>query len=196
MKKTLATILIIPLILLAASFGLQQATRDQAQKEHVWLMETLLPGGKDFTKVPYDGEDDIIRSVHQCEAGFVIETATHGYADEIVMLVGVNNKGTVTGLVTLEAHETVGLGNRILTDHVFLSQFLNRSGSFAVSTPGTDIFSGETGATETTDEQITVDSISGATVSSKAVARCVSAAVAYVTGADIGSSATTWGRDK
>ncbi len=193
MKKTFAAILIIPVILLATAFGLQKVTRDQAQKEHVWLMETLLPGGKDFKKLAYDGEEDIIRSVHQAEVGFVIETATHGYADEIVMFVGVDNKGTVTGLVAYEAHETFGLGNRILTDHAFLSQFLNRSGSFAIQTSGADAFSEATNVTDSTGEEITVDGISGATVSSKAVARCVSAAVAYVTGADIGSSATTWG---
>ena len=42
-------------------------------------------------------------------------------------------------------------------------------------------------------ESIQVDGISGATVSSKAVARCVSSAVGFVTGADVASSATTWG---
>ena len=42
-------------------------------------------------------------------------------------------------------------------------------------------------------EAVQVDGISGATVSSKAVARCVSSAVGFVTGADVASSATTWG---
>ena len=35
--------------------------------------------------------------------------------------------------------------------------------------------------------------ITGATVTSKAVVRCVNSAVAYVTGADIESGATSWG---
>ena len=38
-----------------------------------------------------------------------------------------------------------------------------------------------------------VDAITGATVTSKAVARCVNSAVGYVTGADAVSAATTWG---
>ena len=38
-----------------------------------------------------------------------------------------------------------------------------------------------------------VDAISGATVTSKAIVRSVNSASAYVTGADISSSATTWG---
>jgi electron transport complex protein RnfG len=193
MKKTFTIILIIAVTLLAVAFGLDNIARANAQKEHVWLMETLLPGGKDFKLVPYDGEDPMIRSVHQAEAGFVIETATQGYADEIVMFIGVDNDGKVTGLVVYEAHETQGLGSKILTDHVFLSQFLNKNGSFTIGTAGSDAFSGATGEVESTGDEIAVDGITGATVSSKAVARCVNAAVAYVTGADIDSSATTWG---
>ena len=38
-----------------------------------------------------------------------------------------------------------------------------------------------------------VDAITGATVTSKAIARCINSAVAYVTGADIDSGATSWG---
>lgn len=193
MKKTFAVILIIAVTLLAVSFGLDGIARANAQKEHVWLMETLLPGGKDFKLVPYDGDDTVIRSVHQSDAGFVIETSTQGYADEIVMYIGVDNDGTVTGLVAYESHETQGLGSKILTDHVFLSQFLNKTGSFTIGTSGSDAFSGATGEAESTGDEIAVDGITGATVSSKAVVRCVNAAVAYVTGADIDSSATTWG---
>ncbi len=193
MKKTIAVLLILPLLLFVTVLALDRVSQSRAQKEHVWLMETLLPGGTDFCRVEYTGEDTAIRSVHQSSAGFVIETATHGYADEIVMLVGVNNEGVVTGVVTLEAHETVGLGSKILTDTDFLSQFLNKTGSFAIGAAGADAFSSATDAGSSGGNEITVDGISGATVSSKAVARCVNAAVAYVTGADIGSSATEWG---
>ena len=38
-----------------------------------------------------------------------------------------------------------------------------------------------------------VDALTGATVTSTAIARCVNSAVAYVTGADVGSGATSWG---
>ena len=101
--------------------------------------------------------------------------------------------GLVTGLVVREAHETVGLGNEALTDHVFLSQFLNSAGSFEVATHGADAFSGATGEVAAEGESVQVDGISGATVSSKAVVRCVNSAVAYVTGADAVSAATSWG---
>lgn len=193
MKRIVIAIFLAALVLFGASFGLQGIAAKNAQEQHLWLMQTLLPGSEQFTVIPYDGEDATIRSVHQAENGFVIETVTYGYADEITMLIAVNLDGKVVGLVVDEAHETIGLGNNALTDHVFLSQFLNKSGSFAVATQGADAFSGATAAAEPEGESVNVDAITGATVTSKAVVRCVNSAVAYVTGADAVSSATTWG---
>ena len=177
MKKTifipLITIALIAALLLGLSFGLKGIATANAQKEHLQIMQTLLPGSTEFTVEPYTGEDDSIRSVHKGENGFVIETATQGYADELVVLVGVSTQGKVTGLVVRQIHETYGLGNTALTDWEFLSQFLSTSGDAQI---------GEN-----------VDAISGATVTSKAIARCVNSAVAYVTGADTNSGATSWG---
>ena len=190
MKKLILVLVLCAVILFGTSLALNGFAARNAQKEHLWLMQTLLPGSESFTVEPYAGEDANIRSVHKAENGFVIETVTRGYADDIQMLVGVNKDGHVTGLVVLEAHETLGLGSRILTDPVFLSQFLNGNGSFAAATA--DAFSGATGEAETGDET-QVDAISGATVSSKAVIRCVNSAIAYVTGADASSGATSWG---
>ena len=192
MKKIIISIVLAALILFGASLGLNGVAAQNAQKEHLWLMQTLLPGSENFTVEPYDGEDANIVSVHKAENGFVIKTVTYGYADEITMVIGVNNDGYVTGLVVLEAHETFGLGNQVLTDHVFLSQFLNGTGEFTVETQGADAFSSATG-TEVSDDANAVDGVTGATVTSKAVVRCVNSAIAYVTGADVTSSATTWG---
>ncbi len=194
MKRIVVAITLAALILFGASFGLQGIAAKNAQEQHLWLLQTLLPGSETFTLVPYAGEDANIRSVHEGENGFVIETVTQGYADEITMYIGVSRAGKVTGLVVSEAHETFGLGNQALTDHVFLSQFLNQSGSFAVAAQEADAFSGATEeSAEPEGETIDVDAITGATVTSKAVVRCVNSAVAYVTGADAASSATTWG---
>lgn len=194
MKRIIIAILLAALILFGASWGLQGIAAKKAQQEHLWLMQTLLPGSESFTVEPYSGEDTNIRSVHKADNGYVVETVTYGYADEITMVIGVSNEGKVTGLVALEAHETPGLGNEILTDHVFLSQFLNSGGSFRIATSGADAFSGATGETEAAaGSEVTVDGITGATVTSKAVARCVNSAVGYVTGADAVSAATTWG---
>ena len=194
MKKIVITILVAALVLYGASFCLQGVASQKAQEEHLWLMQTLLPGSESFVVVPYDGEDANIRSVHKADNGFVIETVVYGYADNIRMFTGVSNDGLVTGLVVREAHETVGLGNEALTDHVFLSQFLNSGGTFEVATHGADAFSSATGTADAgTGETVEIDGITGATVTSKAVAKSVNSAVAYVTGADVATSATSWG---
>lgn len=187
-------ILIAAVVLLAASFGLNDIAAQKAQEDHLWLMQTLLPDSKEFTLEPYSGEDANIRSVHKAENGFVIETVTYGYAGEITMFIGVNNDGKVTGLVVRDLSETFGLGAEALTDHVFLKQFLNSSGTFEVVTESPDAFSGATGeVTEAEGDTVGVDALTGATVTSKAIVRAVNSAVAYVTGADAASAATTWG---
>ena len=194
MKRIVIAIVLAALILFGASYGLQGIAAEKAQQEHLWLMQTLLPGSESFVVEPYSGEDANIRSVHKAENGYVIETVTYGYAGEITMVIGVNHAGKVTGLVVLDAHETPGLGNEILTDHVFLAQFLNGSGSFEITTAGADAFSGATAEAEATDaDSVAVDAITGATVTSKAVVRCVNSAIGYVTGADAVTAATSWG---
>ena len=180
-------------ILLGLSFGLNGLANANAQKEHLQTMRYLLPGSETFTLEPYDGEDAIIRSVHKGETGFVIETVTRGYAGDIVMLIGVSKEGKVTGLTIRDMAETPGLGMNAMFDWEFLAQFLRTEGGVAIGSPDQeDAFSGATGET-TTETETYVDGISGATVTSKAIARCVNSAVAYVTGADIDSGATSWG---
>lgn len=177
MKKSIlipvGTIFLAALVLFTVSLGLNGVANKKAQEEHLRIMQTLLPGSESFVLEPYTGEDTNIRSVHKGETGFVVETVTQGYADEIVMLIGVSKEGTVTGLVVREMHETFSLGGNALTDWEFLAQFLKSSGDAEVGS--------------------NVDAISGATVTSKAIARSINSAVAVVTGADVSSGATSWG---
>ena len=178
MKKIIITIAVAALILFGTSAALQGTASKKAQEEHLWLMQTLLPGSESFVVVPYDGEDANIVSVHKAENGFVVETYVYGYADYIRMFTAVSNEGKVTGLVVREAHETVGLGNEALTDHAFLSQFLNSSGTFEVATHGADAFSSATGTADAgSGESVEIDGITGATVTSKAIAKSVNSAV-------------------
>ena len=171
--RSLIVIALVAVVLLAVTFGLQGLAVKKAQAEHLRVMQTLLPGSTDFVVEPYTGEDANVRSVHKADNGFVIETATQGYADEITVLVGVDKDGSVTGIVVKEMHETIGLGMNGLTDCEFLAQYLRTSGEAEVGN--------------------TVDALTGATVTSKAITRCVNSAVAVVTGADADSGATSWG---
>ena len=167
------TIALSAAVLFGASLALSGVAQENGRKEHQQIMQTLLPGSTEFTVEPYAGEDANIVSVHKGETGFVIETVTRGYVDEIRMLIAVSKDGKVTGLMVRDMEETFGLGAQALTDTDFLAQFLNTSGEAAM---------GET-----------VDALTGATVTSKAITRAVKSAVAYVTGADASSGATSWG---
>ena len=186
-------ILIAAAVLLGLSAGLSGVAAKNARAEHLKLLKMMSPGSENFTREAYDDEDANIRSVHKGEKGFVIETVTYGYAGEITMFVGVSNEGKVTGLVVRDLSETYGLGREALTNVDFLKQFLNSEGSFEVVTSGADAFSGATAAAEPAGETVGVDALTGATVTSKAVVRCINSAVAYVTGADAATAATSWG---
>ncbi|MBQ8508187.1 MAG: FMN-binding protein [Clostridia bacterium] len=196
MKKSILipilSIALAAVILFAAAAGLSGIRNSIAHEEHLQIMQTVLPGSASFTREAYSGDDANIRSVHRGENGFVVETVTAGYNGDIVMLVGVSNAGKVTGLVVRQMSETFGLGANALTDADFLAQFLNTSGNVAIAA-GADAASFATTVEDSAEAEVTVDAISGATVTSKAIARSVNSAVAYVTGADVSSAATSWG---
>ena len=176
MKELLRPVVAIAaaaLVLFGASAALGPAAERNREAERAEMMARLLPGSAGFTPEEYTGEDENITAVYKADTGYVIETVTAGYAGDIRMLVGVDNNGGVTGLVVRELEETYGLGREALSDTGFLGQFLNTTGEAAV---GED-----------------VDAITGATVTSKAVAKGVNSAAAFVTGADVSSSATEWG---
>ena len=173
MLKPIIAIAAVALILFGAVKGLSGIAAANENKEMNEMLATLLPGDTSFTWEEYEGEDEAIQAVYKGETGFVIQTSAYGYAGNIVMMVGVSNEGTVTGLVVRDLSETYGLGANALTDTAFLSQYLETSGDAEVGN--------------------NIDAITGATVTSKAVTRAVNSAVAYVTGADTTSSATTWG---
>ena len=195
MKKSILvpilTIFVAAAVLFGVAAGLTGVASANAQKEHLEMMRLLLPDSETFTLEPYSGDDANIRSVHKAENGYIIETCCYGFAGDITMLIGVSSDGRVTGLVVRDMEETWTLGAEALTDHVFLSQFLNKSGEFAVAAGDSDASSSATpdSAPVSGDAQ-EVDALTGATVTTRAVIRCVNSAVSYVTGADVDTSAT------
>ena len=176
MRKIWMPILTVALaaaILLGLSASLNGIREDNMEAELQAKMETLLPGSHTFTPESYAGEDTNIVSVYKGETGYVVATRTGGYAGDIAMLIGVSSDGYVTGLQVRNMEETYGLGAKALTDWEFLAQFLRTEGDAQIGT--------------------NVDAITGATVTSKAIARSVNSAVGFVTGADTSSAATSWG---
>ena len=166
--------LLLAAVLLLGAYNLTLGLRQENQEKELQAkMSVLLPGSKTFTAEEYTGDDQTIAYVYKGETGYVIGTTTAGYAGTIRMLIGVHNDGYVTGLQVRQMEETFGLGGEALTDWEFLAQFLRTEGDAAV---------GES-----------IDAITGATVTSKAITRSVNSAVAFVTGTDVDSSATSWG---
>lgn len=195
MKKTIffpiIAIVMVSALLLSVSFGVKGMANRNVNEARLKEMQTLLPGSKIFIEEDYTGEDDNIRSIHKAENGYVIETVVYGYAGDITMMIGVNNQGYVTGIVVTDMSDTVGLGANALTDHKFLAQFLNVNRKVAIgATDSTNAFSSATDTMDSTDS-IYVDGITGATVTSKAIAKSINSAIAFVTGADVESSATS-----
>ena len=199
MRKSIAmpivALILAAVILLVGYNALNGIRAEREAGELLNKMQTILPGSTTFTQEEYTGEDANIREVYKGETGYVIKTVTYGYAGNITMLIGVSNEGTVTGLQVRDMQDTHGLGAEALWDWEFLAQFLNTSGNVTVGTPGqTDAFSSATGSdTVAEGEETYVDAITGATVTSKAIARSVNSAVGFVTGADASSEATSWG---
>ena len=85
--------------------------------------------------------------------GYTIKTVPNGYDGAIEILTGINMDGEITGIEILSQTETPGLGDRITTDD-FKNQFVGQS----------------------SDSEVDVDVLSGATVSSNAVINGVNAA--------------------
>ena len=170
-----------PLLALVLAWGVLiglrtalEPTRAAKQQEHdEMVMGYLLMDSETFTEEVYSGEDAAITAVYKGETGYVVETTVDGYADKLTLWVGVKNDGYVTGITVRDLDETYGLGRKTASDVDFLLQYLRNTGDAAV---------GEN-----------IDAVTGATVSSKAVAKAVNSAVSFVTGADVSSGATEWG---
>ena len=167
------SLVVSALILLGLYNGLLGVRQANIETELKNKMQTLLPGSTTFTAEEYTGEDTNIVCVYKGETGYVIGTSTAGYAGPIHMLIGVSNDGYVTGLQVRDMEETFGLGAQALSDWEFLAQFLRTEGDATVGT--------------------NIDAITGAPVTSKAIARSVNSAVGFVTGSDADSGATSWG---
>ena len=169
----IAALAIAAAVLFGASSALSGTAQSREEAARNEIMGYMLPGRPaSFTEEPYDGEDESIRRVFKAEDGYVLELETTGSTGPMMLWVGVTNVGRVSGLTVRDHGETFGLGREAQTDVPFLIQFIGTSGEAAV---------GEN-----------IDALTGATVTSKAVARAVNSAAAFVTGADVSSGATEW----
>ena len=128
-------------------------------------ISAVLPGGFDTEITDFTDESGIVSKVYQGANGYAVEVGPGGFDNTITMMVGVDNEGKVLGISIVSQTETAGLG--------------------AVSAAGTpkgiafrDQFVGQTGSVSVTKDGGTLDAITGATITSRAVCAGVNAALA------------------
>ncbi len=98
--------------------------------------------------------------------GYCVKVTTTGYGGDIAMMVGLDIEAGVYGIEILSHSETAGLGAKIVEDS-FKSQFVGKNSMLEVVKSATD-----------SPNQFTA--ITGATVSSRAIAKGIEMSVALV----------------
>ena len=132
-------------------------------------IEAVLPGGYDEEISGYADATGIVSKVYKGANGYALEVLPGGFDNTITMMVGVDNEGKVLGISIVSHTETAGLGAVAAANtsagEAFRGQFVGASGSVAVSKDGG-----------------TLDAITGATITSRAVCTGVNAALDCVAG--------------
>lgn len=163
------TLLLITSVVAIALAGVNQVTAPKIaamnQQKTQQAIEAVLPGGGE--EVAFTDETGLVKAVYQGEAGYAVQVAPGGFNGEVSMMVGIDNAGTVLGISIIKQTETAGLGAvcaaATSAGEQFRGQFAGASGSVAVSKDGGSI-----------------DAITGATITSRAVCTGVNAALACI----------------
>lgn len=121
-------------------------------------MQEVLPADN-YSEIEYTGTEPLVVATYQAgENAYVIEVTPSGFGGVIDMVVGIDN-GTVTGVSIISMTETSGLGDNA-SKADFRDQFAGSTGELAVNKDGG-----------------TIDALTGATITSRAVTDGVNAAL-------------------
>ena len=129
----------------------------------------VLPGGFDTEITDYADATGIVSKVYQGAAGYAVEVGPGGFDNTITMMVGVDNEGKVLGISIVSHTETAGLGAVAAAGTPKGEAFRNQ-------------FVGVDGAVSVTKDGGTMDAITGATITSRAICVGVNAALDVVAG--------------
>ena len=165
------TLLAITAVVAAALAGVNSITAPaiaelNAQKTQE-AIELVLPGGGE-EKADFPATA-LVSKVYAGDAGYAVEVTPGGFDNTITMMVGVDTEGKVLGISVVSHTETAGLG-AVAADGTpkgiaFRDQFVGQSGSVSVTKDGG-----------------TMDAITGATITSRAICVGVNAALDVVAG--------------
>ncbi len=165
------TLLVITSMVALALAGVNAITASKiagAKQEKIQaaIKEVLEGGGE---KIPSSDPSGMITAVYKGDNGYAVEVNPSGFGGTITMMVGIKNDGTVNKISIISHAETPSLGAVAADKGSAGAEFRGR-------------FAGLSGHIAVTKDSGTVDSIAGATVTSRAICEGVNAALAYVAG--------------
>ncbi len=151
-------------VLSAVSFTTEFATQQQTMAANEALLQQVMPQADVIAEAPYRSPDAVsISAAYDASSmvGYCVEVQVAGFGGQINMMVGVDINGEVTGIAILSHSETINMGTQALTEDYF-QQFVGKSGTL------------------TTSGNNAVDTVSGATITSKAIIEGVNRALQIV----------------
>ena len=167
------TLLLITAVVAAALAGVNAVTAPVIAELNAAATQdaisAVLPGGFDTEVADYADATGLVSKVYQGANGYAVEVGPSGFDNTITMMVGVDNEGKVLGISIVSHTETAGLGAVADADTpkgiAFRDQFVGASGAVSVTKDGG-----------------TMDAITGATITSRAICVGVNAALDVVAG--------------
>ncbi len=166
--------LVLSLFVIAAAAALVLALVNQLTAETIAMREEaarqeamtcVVPGANVFSDL-YSNDDTVERISGAYNGtqfiGYCVEVSPNGFGGPISLMVGVNPDGAVTGVTILDHAETPGLGAKAENPD-FLAQFNGKSGKIVLG-----------------KDEDSVNAITGATITSKAVTTGVNTATTAV----------------
>lgn len=157
---TLITVIVAGLLGLVHFFTSDIIAENKDKATNTALSKVFPGQTLTFSPVPEEPDAYVARDGSQALVGYAISVTTNGYGGTISMVVGIDLDGRVTGIEVIGQRESRGFDNQGNFNYAngtsFLEGFVGNRGPFEL---GRDI-----------------DAVSGATVSSKAVAAGVSEA--------------------
>ena len=160
---TLLAICIVVAAILAAVNSVTAPAIAQLNYEKTQAaIQAVLPGGG--SEVDFTDDTGLVSVVYKGEAGYAVQVAPAGFDGPITMMVGIDFEGNVLGISVIKHTETAGLGAvaaaKTSAGETFRGWFVGQSGSVAVTKDGGS-----------------VEAITGATITSRAVCVGVNAAL-------------------
>ena len=167
--KLVVTLFLITAVVAALLGGVNAITAQRiafaGEQKIQSAIDRVVPGSDKVAAVTqFTDSTGTVKAVWSKEAGYAVQVEPNGFGGAITMMVGVSKDGRVLGIEIVKHTETPGLGAKAAGDNAaanaFRDSFIGLSGVVAVSKDG-----GE------------ADTLTGATITSRAVAAGVSAAL-------------------